>query len=113
MSLHHLILGQAAMRIRIHIFGWTRTRTSISTGPSTSTSIRATRLVEILHKAKVERATTILVALKFGDRRVRIVHRIETDNTGAARTPTWFVLNLCLVDLANRGEQLDKVVIAR
>jgi hypothetical protein len=69
-------------------------------------------LVQILHKAQVERAATILVALKLGNGSLRSLGGIESNYASTTRTTTRLVLDLSLLDLSDRGEQLNQVVVA-
>ncbi|KAJ2972028.1 hypothetical protein NUW58_g9269 [Xylaria curta] len=65
-----------------------------------------------LGKASAERSTSVLIALKLGNRRLGGLLAIKADNTGSSGTSTRLILNLGLVNFANGSEQLDKILIA-
>lgn len=69
-------------------------------------------LVGVFDVAQVQRTSTILVALKLSDTGFGRVGSVEADDTSASRSTARLVLNLRLLDLSNRREKLDKVVIA-
>ncbi|KAF7549799.1 hypothetical protein G7046_g8232 [Stylonectria norvegica] len=91
-DLHDLILGQAAVRIRVHGF--------------------ASSLVQVLDKTEVERAAAVLVTLKLGNRGLGSISSVESDHASASRATTGFVLDLGLFHLADGGEQLNQIVVA-
>ncbi len=79
---------------------------------------------------EAERTPTILVAREFGYEKVsvsckpRLMERIHTDgglsiigivelhDTGATRAPIGFILNLCTFNFADRGEELNQIIVA-
>ena len=74
----------------------------------------ATTLVEVLHVGQAECTTAIGVALKLGDRSARVLVTGEFDNALATRATTvLLVLNLRTLDLTDRLEQLNEIVVAR
>ncbi len=91
-GLHDLVLGKAAMGIRIHAV----------------TSAR----VEVLDVAQAEGAAAILVALELGDRRLGGICAVETDNTAALGPADRLILDLGLLDLADSGEEFNQIVVA-
>ena len=80
------------MRVRVHVI--------------------STSLVHVFDKAQVERTATILVALELGDCSLCCFDAIESNDSGASRAATWFVLDLSLFNLANCSEQVDKIFVA-
>lgn len=73
----------------------------------------ATRLIKVLDKAQVERTTAVLVTLELGNRSFCSFCSIETDDTCASRPTTRFILYFSLFHLANCGEQVNQIVVAR
>ncbi len=67
---------------------------------------------DILDVVQAERATAVLVVLELGDRGLGGVGAVEADHAAAARPAARFVLNLGLLDLADGGEELDKILVA-
>lgn len=92
LGLHHLILRQPTMRFRFH-------RVPAS-------------LVQVLDEAQVEGTTTILVALELGDSCLGSLGSVESNNTRASRPAARLILNLSLLNLANGGKKLHKIVVA-
>ena len=90
--LHHLILNVA---------GWL------------STFHHVAALVGVLDVAQAERTTAVLVARELRDGRACIVRCSELDHTSAARALVGLHLDLRALDLADRLEQLDEILIAR
>jgi len=80
-QLHDLILGQAAMDIRIHTVASTRG--------------------DVLDEAKAKGAASVLVTLELGDRCLGGLGGVETHNSGAARATTGLVLDFGLLDFAD------------
>lgn len=66
----------------------------------------------ILDEAQAKRATAVLVSRELGNGSIRVVDRVEADNTSAARTSVGLILNLSLLNLADRGEELNEILIA-
>lgn len=66
----------------------------------------------VLDKAQAKRAATVLVTGELGDGSVCVVNSVEANNTSAARASVWLVLNLGLLNLADCGEELNKILIA-
>lgn len=66
----------------------------------------------VLDKAQAKRTATVLVSRELGDGSVCVVDSVEADNTSAARTSVWLVLNLGLLNLADCGKELDEILIA-
>ncbi len=91
--LHDLVLGEPAMGVSIH--GVTTARR------------------DVLDIVEAERTTTVLVVLELGDRGLSGVRGVEADNAAASRPAARLVLNLGLLDLADGGEELDQVFVAR
>lgn len=92
--LHDLILRQAGMGICLHV---------VASGAW---------CVQIPNEAQPKRASAVLVALEFLDGRVRSIGSVESDDTGAARSTTGFVLNFGLLNLANCGEEFHEILVA-
>lgn len=69
--------------------------------------------LEIPHEAETKGPAAVLVALELGNGGIGRFGAVEADNTGAARSSTWFVLDFGLLDLSDRGEQVDEVLVAR
>lgn len=66
----------------------------------------------VFDEAQTERTTTVLVTGELLNGSVGILGRIESDHTSSTGTTVWLVLNLGLLNLANCGEQLDKIFVA-
>ena len=64
----------------------------------------ATRLIQILDKAEVERTTAILITLKLGNCRLSGIGGIKTNNASASGPTTGFVLYFGLLNFANCRE---------
>lgn len=92
--LHDLVLGDTNVRVRVH-------------------AVVAATGLEVSHEAQTQRPAAVLVTLELGNGGIGGLGAVEADNTGAARPSTWLVLNLGLLDLSNRGEQVDKILVAR
>lgn len=90
--LHDLILGQAAVDIRIHAVASTRG--------------------DVLDEAKAKGAASVLVTLELGNRGLGGLGGVETHNSGATGTAAGLVLNFGLLNFADGGKELDKVIIA-
>lgn len=90
--LHHLILGQASMGIGVHVL--------------------RSALVEVLDKVQVEGTSTVLIRLELANRSLCRLSAVESNNTSAAGSATWFVLDFSLLNLANGCEKLDKIIVA-
>ena len=74
-------------------------------------SIRRAR-GDVLDEAQAERAAAILVALEFADGGVGSLSIVESDNTGTAGSSAGLVLDLGLLNLADRREKLDQIIVA-
>lgn len=92
-SLHDLVLRQAG-GVGVHGHG-----------------VSASRGL-VLDEAQAERTTAVLVSRELGDGRLRVVGVVETNDAGATRASIWLVLNLGLLNLADRGEELNEILIA-
>lgn len=66
----------------------------------------------VLHEAEAEWAATVLVSGKLRDSSLGVLNSVEANNSGSTGAPIWLVLNLSLLDLADSGEELDKVLVA-
>lgn len=73
--------------------------------------VSTTRL-EISDKAEAQLASAVLIALELGNSCVCSLGRVEADDASASGAAAGFVLNLCLLHVTNRAEQLDKILIA-
>lgn len=96
---HDLVLGDPAVVVRFHVVA--------------AAGLTRALLVEVLGVAQLQRTTTVLVALELRNGSLGRVGVVEPDDTGTARATAWLILDLGLLDLANRSEQLDQVLIAR
>lgn len=96
-TLHDLVLGKTTVTIGVH---------DITTAATTTGS-------KVLDVAEAERTSTVLVTLKFCNGSLGSISVIKPDNTAAARPTAWLILDLSLFNLANGGEQLNQVVVAR
>ena len=68
-------------------------------------------LVAVAHVAQAERTTAVLVAGELGDGRGRVILGGELNNAGAAGTHVGLHFDLRTLDLADRYEELDEVVV--
>lgn len=91
-SSHNLVLGQAPKAVRLHVV--------------------SPALVEVLDKAEVERATSVLIPLELGNGGLGSLGTVEANHAGASRSTTGLILDLGLLNLANSREQFDQVVVA-
>lgn len=66
----------------------------------------------VLDEAQAERTSTILVTRELGDGCLGVFDGIEANNTSAAGATIGFVLDFSLLDLANGGEELNKILVA-
>lgn len=69
-------------------------------------------VVHIFDEAQVERASTVLISLKLGDGGLGSLSSVEFNHATTTRTAARLVLDLCLFNLADGGEELDEIVIA-
>jgi hypothetical protein len=92
---HDLVLGDPAVVVRFHVVA--------------AAGLTRALLVEVLGVAQLQRTTTVLVALELRNGSLGRVGVVEPDDTGTARATAWLILDLGLLDLANRSEQLDQV----
>jgi hypothetical protein len=53
-----------------------------------------------------------LVSREFLNGSIGVFGSIEPDNTSAARSSIWLILDLGLFDLSNGGEEFDEIFIA-
>lgn len=89
---HDLVLGQAAMRVGIH-------------------TVAAATRSSIFDEAEAERSSAVLVALELGNGSVGSLCRVETNHARAPGSTAWLILNLGLLDLADRAKELDKILV--
>ena len=68
---------------------------------------------DILDVAQAEGTTAVLVTLELGNRGLGSVGAVEADYTATAGPTARLVLDLGLLDLADGGEELNQVVVAR
>lgn len=68
--------------------------------------------LEVLDVAEPELTATVLVSLELGYGSIGCLGSIESDNTSSSGAATRFVLNLGLLNFADRPEQLDQVLVA-
>lgn len=88
--LHHLLLQAAGLLLALHRV-----------------------LVCVLNIRQAERTTAVLVAGELGDGRLGVRLGTEFDNASAGRALVGLVLDLCTLNLADRREQLNQVLVAR
>lgn len=74
-------------------------------------AVTATRR-EIFDEAQAKGATAVLVPLKLGNGGLRSVCIVEADDTTAARSAAWFVLNLGLFNLTDGGKEFNEILVA-
>jgi hypothetical protein len=70
-------------------------------------------LVGVAHVGQAEWTTAVLVALELGDGLSSVFLLGELDDAGTAGATGWLVLNLCTLDLTDRDEEFDEVLVAR
>lgn len=70
-------------------------------------------LVGVAHVGQAERTTTVLVALELGDGLSSVLLLRELDDTSTAGATSWLVLNLSTLDLTDRDEEFDEILVAR
>ena len=70
-------------------------------------------LVGVAHVGQTEWTTAVLVALELGDGLSSVFLLGEFDHAGTAGATSWLVLNLRTLDLADRLEEFDEVLVAR
>jgi len=66
----------------------------------------------VLDEAKAKRSATVLVASELGNGTLTIVGVVKSDNTSTFRATIAFVLDLSLLDFADRLKEFDEVVVA-
>lgn len=71
-----------------------------------------TTWLEIPDETEAELASAVLVALELGNGCIGSLGRVETDDASASGATAGFVLDFCLLDIANRAEQLDEILVA-
>jgi len=71
-----------------------------------------TTRVDVLDKAEAKRPSAVLIALKLGNSSFGCVGIVKADDSATTRSTARLVLDLGLLDLANRGEELDEIFIA-
>lgn len=69
-------------------------------------------LVGVADVGQAEGTTAILVALELRDGLGSILLLGELNHTSATRATCRLILDLCTLDLTDRGEELDQVVVA-
>lgn len=89
---HDLILSQTTHTVRLH-------------------AVTAAR-GEVLDEAETERSSSILVTLELGDGRLGRGRAVEAYDASASGSAAGLILYLGLLDLANRGEQLNEIFVA-
>ena len=89
-NLHHLLLQVATLLTLHHVAA----------------------LTTVLDIGEAERTTTVLVACEFGDGSLGVRLRAELHNTRACRATVRLVLDLGALDLADGGEELNKILVA-
>jgi len=67
---------------------------------------------DVLDEAEAKRSTTVLVAGELGNGTLTILGVVESDDTSTFRAPIALVLDLGLLNFADRLEELDEVVVA-
>lgn len=75
-------------------------------------AVAPTTRCQIFDEAKTKRPASILIALEFRNRRLSRGNTVEAYNTGTPGSATVLVLDFGLLDLSDRREQLDQVLIA-
>jgi hypothetical protein len=66
----------------------------------------------IANIGELQRTAAVLVARELGDGRLGVVGAIELDDTSALGAAVGLVLDLGLLDGADRGEEIDEILIA-
>jgi len=66
----------------------------------------------VLDETQSKRTATILVTRELLDSSLCVLGSIETNDTSSSRPTVWLVLNLCLIDFSDGGEQLDEILVA-
>lgn len=90
--LHNLVLGKATVGIGVH-------------------AVFTTTWMKVSDIAQAQRSATVLISLELRNGGFRGFSRIEADDTRAARTAAWLILDLGLLHLSDSGEQIDEVLI--
>jgi hypothetical protein len=68
--------------------------------------------IGIANKGQLQRTTAVLVASEFGNGSLSILGRVELNNTRSFGAAVPFVLNLGFLDRADRGEEVDEILVA-
>lgn len=68
--------------------------------------------LEVLDVAEPELTAAVLISLELGYGSIGCLGSIESHNTSSSGAATRFVLDLGLLNFADRPEQLDQVLIA-
>lgn len=69
--------------------------------------------LKVPHEAETQGPAAVLVTLELGNGGIRSLGAVEADNTSAARSSAGLILDFRLLDLPNRGKQVDKILVAR
>lgn len=69
-------------------------------------------LVEVLDVCETERTTAVLIASELLDSGLSVALRAELDYARASRAAIGLVLDLSPLNLADRGEELDQIIVA-
>ena len=103
-SSHDLILGQRRLPVAFHH--------RVAVAIAVHVAIVLLTRNNVLDEAQAKRSATVLVARELGDGTLAIVGVVESDNTSTLRATIALVLDLGLLDFANRLEEFDKVIVA-
>lgn len=102
---HDLILCQWRLPIAFHH------RIAVAIAVHVAIVLLLTRH-DVLDEAEAKRSATILVAGELGDGTLTIVGVVEPDNTSTFGTTIALVLDLGLLNFADRLEEFDEVIVA-
>lgn len=90
-ALHDLILGQTTVCIRFH---------------AVTSAWR-----NVLDETKSKRSSAVMVALELRDSCLCVTGAVKSDNASSPRSTTRLILDFCLLDLSNRGEEFNQVLV--
>lgn len=75
-------------------------------------SITGTTRDLVFDKAQAERTASVLIAREFFNGGICILGRVKSNNTSTTGSAIRLILDLSLLDLANGGEQFNKILVA-
>ena len=82
--------------------------TTSSVHDITSSAISSIAVADI---GELKRTTAVLVAAELGNGSLGVLGGVELDDTCTLGAAIWFILDLSLLDWADRGEEVDEIFV--